>query len=261
MGVFGACLVDTLCLRGSWSKHYWFRPVCASTPAVLSVRSWSLAGWVMIQDSAWEVGYWSGGAPIGKKSPSSGRVGSRRDPSDGQVNLVILFFLPLPRKGAGAFIVSVVDHSYMIALLLLWPTMPSYPSITLTVHVVRRAFAGRGVDPTCVRSAVQPLAPPILASGRLPVSGRPRRRASCPKQEPGNFDVARVDPTEQELGNCNVARVDPTEQELGNCDVARVDPTEQELGNCNVARVDPTEQELGNCDVARVDPTEQELGN
>ncbi|RZS16124.1 hypothetical protein BHM03_00048077 [Ensete ventricosum] len=38
-----------------------------------------------------------------------------------------------------------------------------------------------GVDPTCVRSAVRPLAPPILASGRLPVSGRPRRRASCPK--------------------------------------------------------------------------------
>ncbi|RZR79366.1 hypothetical protein BHM03_00005082 [Ensete ventricosum] len=61
--VFGACLVDTLRLRGSWSKHCWFRPVCASSPVVLSVRSWSLIGWVMIQDSAWEVGYWSGGAP------------------------------------------------------------------------------------------------------------------------------------------------------------------------------------------------------
>ncbi|RWW58999.1 hypothetical protein BHE74_00034095 [Ensete ventricosum] len=96
------------------------------------------------------LGYWSGGAPVGKKSPSSGRpsilarrpsrVGSRRDPSNGRVNLVVHFSIPLPRKGAGAFIVSVVDHSY----LLLWPIMPSYPSTTLAVHVVRRAFTGRG---------------------------------------------------------------------------------------------------------------------
>ncbi|RZS18633.1 hypothetical protein BHM03_00050941 [Ensete ventricosum] len=145
---FGACLVGAFRLRGLWSKHCWFKPVCASSPAVFLVRR--------------------------------------------------------------AFIVSVVDHSYMVTLLLLWPTMSSYPSTTLAV----------------------------------------------PAQEPGNCDVARVDPTEQELGNCDVARVDPTEQELGNCDVARVDPTEQELGNCNAARVDPTEQELGNCNVVRVDPTE-----
>ncbi|RRT62416.1 hypothetical protein B296_00039066 [Ensete ventricosum] len=112
-----------------------------------------------------------------------------------------------------------------------------------------------GADLTCVRSAVRPLAPPILPSDQLSVSGRPRRRASY-SRELGKCDVARVDPTEQELGNCDVARVDPTEQELGKCDVARVDLTEQELGNCDVARVDPTEQELGNCDVARVDPTE-----
>ncbi|RWW36797.1 hypothetical protein BHE74_00058146 [Ensete ventricosum] len=184
----------------------------------------SSAGWVMIQSSAWEVGYWSGGAPVGNKSPSSGRsliparkpgrVGSRRDPSDGRVNLVVHFSILMPRRGAGAFIVSAVDHSYLLTLLLLWPTMPSYPSTTLVVPVVRRAFAVNSTE-----------------------------------QEPGNFDVTRVDPTEQELGNCNVARVGPTEQELGNCNVARVDPTEQELGNCDVARVDPTEQELGNCDV------------
>ncbi|RWW09115.1 hypothetical protein GW17_00027415 [Ensete ventricosum] len=150
-GVFGACLVDTLRLRGSWSKHCWFRPVCASSPAIFLVRSWSSAGWVMVQNSAWEVGYWSGGAPVGKKYPSSGRsliparrsgrVGSRRDPSDGRVNLVVPFSIPLPRRGAGAFIVSVVDHSYLVTLLFLWPTMPSYPSTTLVVPVVRRAFA------------------------------------------------------------------------------------------------------------------------
>ncbi|RZS24024.1 hypothetical protein BHM03_00057049 [Ensete ventricosum] len=70
------------------------------------------------------------------------------------------------RGWSGAFIVSVVDHSYLVALLLLWPTMPSYPSTTLAVPVVRRAFAGRGCRPylcqvgctttgaphTCIRS-------------------------------------------------------------------------------------------------------------
>ncbi|RRT40573.1 hypothetical protein B296_00032126 [Ensete ventricosum] len=138
--------------------------------------------------------------------------------------------------------------------------MSSYPSTTLAVHVVRRAFAGRGGST-------------LPVSGRLYDHWRPPylHPAGCPcrvdhvggpaSKELGNCNVARVDPTEQELENCNVARVDPTEQELGNCDVARVDPTEQELGNCDVARVDRTEQELENCDVARVDPTEQELGN
>ncbi|RRT48138.1 hypothetical protein B296_00035062 [Ensete ventricosum] len=102
---------------------------------------------------------------------------------------------------------------------------------------------------------------PILPSGQLPALGRPRRRASCPRRELGDCDVARVDPTEQELGKCDIVRVDPIEQELGKCDVVRVDPTEQELGNCDVVRVDPTKQELGKCNGARVDPTEQELGN
>ncbi|RZS21702.1 hypothetical protein BHM03_00054375 [Ensete ventricosum] len=40
----------------------------------------------------------------------------------------------MPRRGVGAFIVSAVDHSYLVTLLLLWPTMPSYPSTTLVVH-------------------------------------------------------------------------------------------------------------------------------
>ncbi|RZR99146.1 hypothetical protein BHM03_00028646 [Ensete ventricosum] len=53
----------------------------------------------------------------------------------------------LASRSKGAFIVSVVYHSYLVVLLLLWPTMPSYPSTTLAVHVVRRAFAGRGGRP------------------------------------------------------------------------------------------------------------------
>ncbi|RWW02773.1 hypothetical protein GW17_00034117 [Ensete ventricosum] len=110
------------------------------------------------KSSAQEVGCWNGGARVGRKCSSSGRpltparrsgrVGSRRDPSDGQVSSVVPFFsIPLPRRGAGAFIVSAVDHSYLVTLLLLWPTMSSYPFITLAVLAVRRAFAGRGCRP------------------------------------------------------------------------------------------------------------------
>ncbi|RRT81644.1 hypothetical protein B296_00008825 [Ensete ventricosum] len=35
--------------------------------------------------------------------------------------------------GSGAFIVSVVGHSYLVTLLPLWLTMPSYPSTTPVV--------------------------------------------------------------------------------------------------------------------------------
>ncbi|RRT81338.1 hypothetical protein B296_00021358, partial [Ensete ventricosum] len=31
-GEFGACLVDAFRLRGLWSKHCWFGPVCAARP-------------------------------------------------------------------------------------------------------------------------------------------------------------------------------------------------------------------------------------
>ncbi|RZR96309.1 hypothetical protein BHM03_00025336 [Ensete ventricosum] len=44
----------------------------------------------------------------------------------------------MPRRGAGAFIVSVVDHSYLVTLLLLWPTMSSYSSTTLVVLARQR---------------------------------------------------------------------------------------------------------------------------
>ncbi|RWW42818.1 hypothetical protein BHE74_00051590 [Ensete ventricosum] len=63
---------------------------------------------------------------------------------------------------AGAFIVDTVDHSYLITLLHLWLTMPSYPPTMLAVLAMRRAFAGRLYDHwrppyirpvTCVGSA------------------------------------------------------------------------------------------------------------
>ncbi|RZR98537.1 hypothetical protein BHM03_00027905, partial [Ensete ventricosum] len=132
-------------------------PVCASSSAVVSVRSWSSVEWVEPRGLAREVGCWNGGARVGLKYSSSGRsltparrsgrVGSRRDPSDGQVSSVVDFLIPLPRRGAGTFIVSAVGYLYLVTLLSLWPTMPSYPSTTLAVLVVRRASAGRGCRP------------------------------------------------------------------------------------------------------------------
>ncbi|RWW51172.1 hypothetical protein BHE74_00042512, partial [Ensete ventricosum] len=57
----------------------------------------------------------------------------------------------------GAYIVSVVCRPYLAILLPLLLTMPLYPSTTPAVLMVRHAFAGKGVDLTCVRSAVRPL--------------------------------------------------------------------------------------------------------
>ncbi|RRT76851.1 hypothetical protein B296_00026479 [Ensete ventricosum] len=74
--------------------------------------------------------------------------------------------------------------------------MPSYTSTTPAVLAVRHASTGKGVGLTCVRSTVRPpgirpylcqvgrttLGAPIPASDQLPASGRPRRRASCPRK-------------------------------------------------------------------------------
>ncbi|RWW02996.1 hypothetical protein GW17_00033887 [Ensete ventricosum] len=121
------------------------------------MRSWSSVGWGEPRGSAREVDCWNGGAQVGLKYSSSGRsltparrsgrVGSRRDPSDGQVSSVVGFSIPLPRRGAGAFIVSVVGHSYLVTLLPLWLTMSSYPSTTPVVLAVRHASTGKGCRP------------------------------------------------------------------------------------------------------------------
>ncbi|RRT63648.1 hypothetical protein B296_00042495 [Ensete ventricosum] len=79
-----------------------------------------------------------------------------------------------------AFIVGVVDHSYLITLLSLWLTIPPYPPAILAVLAMRRAFAGGGCRPyLCKVGCMRTDAPRI--SGRLPASGRPRWRVSCPR--------------------------------------------------------------------------------
>ncbi|RWW32859.1 hypothetical protein GW17_00002448 [Ensete ventricosum] len=102
-------------------------PVCASSPVISSVRSGSPPECVVVQSSAWEVGCWSGGVRVKREYSNSGRpptparrsgrVGPRRDPSEDQVSSWIgPFFIPLRRRGAGAFIVGAIDHSYLMTL-------------------------------------------------------------------------------------------------------------------------------------------------
>ncbi|RRT45884.1 hypothetical protein B296_00049003 [Ensete ventricosum] len=223
------------------------------------------------QGSTREVGCWNGGARVGRKYFSSGRsltparrsgqVGSRRDPSDGQVSYVICFFpSPCPVKEQELIAWVLSDHPYLATWLPLWLTMSSYTSTTpaILAHEPRN-WSGAGADPT-----EQEL-------GNLNVA-----RADPTKQELGNWDGTRVDLTEYGLGNSNVVRTDPTEQELGNWNGTRADLTEHGLGNWNDTRanltehglenwngtrVDMIEQELKNLNVARAYSTEQELGN
>ncbi|RWW21649.1 hypothetical protein GW17_00014182, partial [Ensete ventricosum] len=79
-----------------------------------------------------------------------------------------------------AFIVGVVDHSYLITLLLLWLIIPSYPLAMLAVLAMRRTFAGGRCRPYLCQVGCMSTSDPRI-SDRLPASGRPRRRASCPR--------------------------------------------------------------------------------
>ncbi|RWW74826.1 hypothetical protein BHE74_00017203 [Ensete ventricosum] len=109
-----------------------------------------------------EVGCWSGGVRVGRRRLSSGRapaparrsgrVSSRRDPSDGQVSAMVDFAIPLPRRGAGAFIVSVVGPSYLITLLPLRLIMSSYLSTMPLMLAMRCAFAGKECRPYLCQS-------------------------------------------------------------------------------------------------------------
>ncbi|RWW00016.1 hypothetical protein GW17_00037047 [Ensete ventricosum] len=156
--------------------------MCASSPTVVSVRSWSLIRWVETRGPALVVGCWSGGARVGWKRLDSGRsltparrssrVGSRRDPSDGQVSSMVGFATPLLCRGAGGFIVSAAAHSYQISLLPLLLTMSSYLSTTSVVLAVRRVPAGEGCRHYLCQVGCTTTDAPIPASDRFPTSGQ-----------------------------------------------------------------------------------------
>ncbi|RZS03945.1 hypothetical protein BHM03_00034203 [Ensete ventricosum] len=145
---------DSVC-EGATGGADW--PLCASFPAVISGRSRSSARWMDPPCPTPEVDCWSGGVRVGRRRLSSGRapaparrsgrVISRRDPSDSQVNVMVDFMIPLPRRGAEAFIVSIVGPSYLIALLPLRLTISSYPSTMPLMLAVRRASAGKECRP------------------------------------------------------------------------------------------------------------------
>ncbi|RWW58666.1 hypothetical protein BHE74_00034440, partial [Ensete ventricosum] len=123
------------------------KPLCVSSLAVVSGRSRSSARWMDPLCPTPKVGSWSGGVWVERRRLSSGRalalarrsgrVSSRRDPSDGQVSSVVDFAIPLLRRGARAFIVNAIGHSYLISLLSLLLTIPlllTMSSVTLTVR-------------------------------------------------------------------------------------------------------------------------------
>ncbi|RRT40141.1 hypothetical protein B296_00046502 [Ensete ventricosum] len=90
------------------SEHCWFRPLCASSPAVGSGRGRCSARWMDPSYPVTGIGCWSGEARVrrrhlgsGRRSAParrSGRVNSRRDLSDDQVSFVVYFSIPLPRR-------------------------------------------------------------------------------------------------------------------------------------------------------------------
>ncbi|RWV81012.1 hypothetical protein GW17_00057617 [Ensete ventricosum] len=203
-------------------------------------------------------------------------------------------------KGARAYIVGVVDHSYLATRLPLWLTLSSYASTTPVILAVRDASIGRGIGLTCVRSAVRPLGyRPYLCQvdrmtagdSALPVPGRSHdhlRPHTCVRLAsrvglatsagqlskgammwwPGHYVSYHSTPREDLLEVPDEGVEDEvlclaagSRHEPENWNGVGVDPTEQELGNWDVARAGPTEQELGNWGVAGADPTEQELGN
>ncbi|RWW39660.1 hypothetical protein BHE74_00054995, partial [Ensete ventricosum] len=81
--------------------------------------------------------------PVGR----SGRVGSRRDPSDGQVSLVVDFAIPLLRRGARAFIATVTGYPYLNPLSSLLLTIPLHLTTPSVVLAARRAPATEGCRP------------------------------------------------------------------------------------------------------------------
>ncbi|RZR98501.1 hypothetical protein BHM03_00027860 [Ensete ventricosum] len=204
------------------SEHCWFRPLCVSSSAIVSVRSRSSARWMDPPCPTPEVGCWSGGVRVGWRRLSSGRtpaparrsgrVGSRHDPSDSQVRAVVDFSIPLSRRGAGVFIASVIGPSYLRALLPLRLTMSSYPSTIPLVLAVRCASAGKECRPYLCQ---------LLACGSVGLVPSGSSGIGCTERSSG------IDPIEQELGNSIGARTNPTEWELGNLNGAGANPTER----------------------------------
>ncbi|RWV84493.1 hypothetical protein GW17_00053789 [Ensete ventricosum] len=103
-----------------------------------------------------------------------GRVGSRRDPFDGQVSSVVDFAIPLLRRGARAFIVRVTGYPYLNLLSSLLLTIPLHLTMSSVVLATRRAPASKGCrhcPPYLCQVDRMITDPSMPASGRLPRVG------------------------------------------------------------------------------------------
>ncbi|RWW44677.1 hypothetical protein BHE74_00049535, partial [Ensete ventricosum] len=77
----------------------------------------------------------------------SGRVGSRRDPSGGQVSLVVDFAAPLLRRGAGAFIATVIGYPYLNPLYSLLLIILLHLTTSFVVLAARHVPVAEGCRP------------------------------------------------------------------------------------------------------------------
>ncbi|RWW53131.1 hypothetical protein BHE74_00040404, partial [Ensete ventricosum] len=80
-------------------------------------------------------------ARVDRRFLQEGQVGSRRDPSDGQVSFVVDFVIPSLRRGAGAFIATVTGYPYLNPLSSLLLTIPLHLTMSSVVLAARRAPA------------------------------------------------------------------------------------------------------------------------
>ncbi|RWV81998.1 hypothetical protein GW17_00056537, partial [Ensete ventricosum] len=136
-----------LCLSsrcGLLSKHCWFRPVCVSSPAIVSAQSWS--------------------SGRGKRAPSpAARVVELRSGGDVSARVGRWFL----QEGAWAFIVMVTGHPYLRSLLRMLLTMPSYFVVASVVLAVRCAAGeGRSCPPYLCQVSRMTTDPPMLVSDR-----------------------------------------------------------------------------------------------
>ncbi|RWW01692.1 hypothetical protein GW17_00035257 [Ensete ventricosum] len=129
------------------SKHCWFSPVCASSPAIVSVRSWSSIGWVKLRGPAREVDCWNGGARVELEYSSSGRIGS-------QLRVTRSPYL-----------------SHLSSLLLTIPPHLTMPSVVLAARRVPTDKGCRPCPPYLCQVDRMTADPSMPASGRLPRVG------------------------------------------------------------------------------------------
>ncbi|RWV98504.1 hypothetical protein GW17_00038644 [Ensete ventricosum] len=84
---------------------------------------------------------------LGSAVDSCKKVGSRRDPFDGQVSFVVDFAISRHRRDAGAFIAIVTGYPYLKSLYSLLLTIPLHLTTPSVVLAARRAPAAGGCRP------------------------------------------------------------------------------------------------------------------